>query len=399
MSQPTARHAIVQACGGTTRLLLLLVLLVAVRTRPVQAQATRADSAAVLLDAAARFERDGRPEVANAIYRMLRDRFGDTSAAAEAGRMLAQQPGDRSTRSGRVELQVWTTLYGLWLGVAVPAALGADESEPYGVGLLVGGPVGFLTGLGLARSRELSDGQARAITFGGTWGTWQGYGWSDVLDLGENDYSCDGDLCINDGSSEERFAGMIAGGLAGIAAGILVSKKPISPATATTVNFGALWGTWFGVAGGIIADQEGDGLLATTLLAGDAGLLVTALLEPRWNLSRNRARLISISGVMGGLAGAGIDLLVQPDNEKVGLAIPLAGSIAGLTIGAISTRNFDARVGGGPGGDDAGSLLRLEDGRIRPGTPVPMLTIERLRIDGQRRWEPRARLMLFNGRF
>ena len=49
-------------------------------------------------------------------------------------------------------------------------------------------------------------------------------------------------------------------------------------------------------------------------------------------MSRNRTRLVSIAGVIGGLAGAGLDLIVQPDNEKVAIGIPLAGSIAGLAM-------------------------------------------------------------------
>ena len=360
------------------------------------AQATRSDSAAILLNAATRFQQSGRPDVANAIYRMLIDRFGDTAAGAEAMRLAARLP-DQPTRSGRVELQVWSTLYGLWLGVAVPAAFGADSSEPYGIGLLVGGPAGFLSGLALARGRELTDGQARAITLGGTWGTWQGFGWADVLDLGENDFNCDGDVCSSNGGAEERFAGMIAGGLAGIATGVVLSKRPISPGVATAVNFGALWGTWLGVAAGVLADQEDDALLATTLLAGDAGLLTTALLSPGWRMSRNRARLISIAGVIGGLAGAGIDLLAQPDDDKVLIAIPLAGSVVGLAIGTVTTRRYDSPREPDGDGEPAG-LLRLDGGRLLPSLPVPVLTMQPVRIKGRRRLEARASLTLFSAR-
>jgi hypothetical protein len=362
------------------------------------AQAARADSAAVLLDAATRFQRTGRADVADAIYRMLIERWGDTAAGAEARRLAGRIQPDGSTRSGRVELQVFSTLYGLWLGVAVPAAFGADSPEPYGVGLLVGGPAGFLTGLGLARSRELTDGQARAITLGGTWGTWQGFGWADVLDLGEQDYSCDFDVCSSNGGTEERFAGMIVGGLAGIATGIVLSRRPISPGVATAVNFGALWGTWFGVAFGVLTDQEGDALLATTLLAGDAGLLSTALLSPGWRMSRNRARLISISGVIGGLAGAGIDLVTQPDGDKALIGIPLAGSVIGLAIGTVTTRHYDTAQEP-DGREGVPGLLRLDGGRWTGALSVPALTMVPVRVDGRRRVEARASLTLLSARF
>lgn len=348
----------------------------------VQAQATRADSAAILLDAATRLERDGRSEAADALLEMILQRFGGTPAAEQARSLLAQAPGGRSTRSGRVELQVWTTLYGLWMGVAVPAAFGAEDPEPYGVGLLVGGPVGFLTGLGLARSRTLTDGQARAITFGGTWGTWQGFGWAEVFDWGEG-LECDGDVCTGGDSSEELFGAMIIGGLTGIVTGTLLSNRPVPDGVATSVSLGSMWGSWFGLATGILTDLEGDDLLAATLLGGNGAVLGAALLTPRWNMSRNRARLISIAGVVGGLAGGGIDLIVQPDNEKTAVAIPLVGSVAGLAIGAATTRGYDQRQGGQDGASGGAALLEVTGGRWSAGLPAPALVRQHVARNGR----------------
>jgi hypothetical protein len=286
------------------------------------------------------------------------------------------------------------TTYGLWLGVATPAAFGADDPEPYGVGLLVGGPLGLLSGLRIARARGISEGQARAITFGGTWGTWQGLGWAQVLDL--DGLECNGDVCTNN-SAEETFAAMIGGGLAGILAGAIIAAKPVASGTASTVSFGALWGTWFGVATGVIADLEDDDLLLATLVGGDAGLLTTALLAPHWKLSRNRARLISISGVIGGLAGAGIDLIAQPDADETVIGIPLATSIAGLIAGTILTRDYDLTHA--PGGEDAGALFTMDNGRFRMGTPQPLPVLEPVRRDGRTRFRPAARLTLLRATF
>lgn len=366
---------------------------------PVLAQGrpTRADSAAILLDAATRLESDGRVDAARELYDMILARFAGTPAAAEATRLLGQGTGNRSTPAGRVELQVWTTLYGLWLGVAVPGAFGADEPEPYGIGLLAGGPLGFLAGLGLARSRDLTVGQARAITFGGTWGTWQGYGWANVFDWGEQ-YDCEFDLCVNDGGSEEKFAGMILGGLAGIGTGLLLSRKTITDGVATSVSLGALWGTWFGVALGVIDDLEGDDLLAAALLGGNAGLVGATLIASHTQMSRNRARLISIAGVIGGLAGGGIDLIAQPDNEDSAIAIPLATSLAGLAIGAIMTKNYD-RPAAARGGDLDGALLELDGGDWGMNTPIPTLTTLSARVGGRPVRRPALGLILFRARF
>jgi hypothetical protein len=364
---------------------------------PIAAQTTRADSAAILLDAATRLERSGRTAAAQDLYAMILSRFGGTPAAEQAERLSSRTAGEVSTRGRRVELQVWSTLYGLWLGVAVPAAFGADEPEAYGIGLLIGGPAGFLTGLGLARSREFSDGQTRAITYGGTWGTWQGFGWADVFNWGEAEH-CESGFCSSDGGTEERFAGMILGGLAGIGIGIALSGRTITDGVATSASLGSLWGSWFGFSIAFLADLRDDDLLAATLLAGNAGLVGSAIVASSANLSRNRARLISIAGVIGGLAGGGIDLIAQPDDENVVLAIPLIGSIAGLTIGALTTRNYDRTAS--PGGNDFdGALLRLDGGDWDLGAPMPSLVKVRAHADGRGSARPALGFTLLRARF
>lgn len=384
------------------------------RPAPQPAQVTRADTAAILLAASRDFQAEGMSQVAEALLQYLSERYPDTPAGATALEALRGLPAATSSQSSRVELQVWSTLYGLWLGVAIPAALGADGSEPYGLGLLVGGPGGFLAGRALAKSRPMSEGQVRAITFGGTWGTWQGFGWAEVLDIGEKEV-CDGPgFCyVDESNAEEIIASMIVGGLAGIATGAVLSRKPISAGTATTVNFGGFWGTWFGVAGSVLADLEGDDLLAGTLVGGNAGILATALMAPGWDLSRNRARLISIAGVMGGLAGGGLDLLIQPDDEKVAIGIPLATSIAGLALGATLTRDRDRRASGSDddgrhaaaGGESTtsppaeGVLLHYAGGRLGVGVPAPFPTL--MAVEGPRgsSWKPGWGVTLFRAAF
>ena len=68
-----------------------------------------------------------------------------------------------------MELQVFGTLYGSWLGIAVPAAFGAEGPEAYGAGLLIGGPGGLVGSRAMQRARPMSEGQARAISWGGIW--------------------------------------------------------------------------------------------------------------------------------------------------------------------------------------------------------------------------------------
>jgi hypothetical protein len=257
-----------------------------------------------------------------------------------------------------------------------------------------------LTGAGLARSRDLTEGRVRAITFGGTWGTWQGGGWATVLDWGEVDYtSCDPFIgCGNeDRSTERRFAGMVLGGVAGIATGMVLSRRDIAPGDAALINFGALWGTWFGLAGGILTGAHDDNLLATALLGGDAGLVSMALIAPGWDMSRNRARLISIAGVIGGLAGAGVDLIVRPEDTKTAIAIPLVTSIAGLVIGAATTRQYDARAVPGDAPDAA--LLQFSGGRVSLGVPRPAAVLAPILRNRRPAYEVAAGITLFTARF
>jgi hypothetical protein len=384
--------------------LAMLVTLWAGGASPAVAQLAPSDSASVLLDAARGFENGDRWDVAAAVYQLIVDRYPSTPAATEARARLAAAPREVADGSGSVELRVWMTLYGAWLGVAVPGAFGANSSEPYGVGLLLGGPTGFLAGRGLANALDLTAGQARAITLGGTWGTWQGFGWREVFDLGvEQICQPDGfgdEYCYDfEDSSEETFAAMIVGGLGGIAIGTLLSQREMTPGTASAVNFASLWGSWFGVAGGTLLDLEDDDLLAATLVGGDVALVAAAVLAPRWNVSRSRARLVSIAGVLGGLAGAGIDLLAKPDDGKVAIGIPLAGSILGLGIGVATTRGDSDDTAMLRESAPDGALLRLRDGRLSFGAPLPAPTL--VPLDGRTgtSWRPALALDLFRADF
>jgi hypothetical protein len=342
--------------AGFAHLLMVAsaVVLLALAASPSDASAqatTAADSAAVLLDVARDFEARGRQDVAQALYELLAERYGSTPSGTVALERLTEWRRVGIDRSGRVELQVWSTLYGLWLGIAVPAAFGADDSEAYGAGILLGAPAGLLAARAVTRSRDITEGQTRAITWGGTWGTWQGLGWAHVLDLG-TETVCEQGFCYETGdATEAQFTSMIAGGLVGVVTGAILSRRDIPTGVAAGAHYGSLWGTWIGVAGAYLADLEGDDVMATTLLVGNAGLVGGAYLANRHDLSRNRLRLISLGGLLGGLAGLGVDLLVQPDDDKVLLGIPLFLSGAGLAAATHMTRDYDARSG--PGGLNA----------------------------------------------
>jgi hypothetical protein len=308
---------------------------------------------------------------------LIRERYPNTAAAHEAGRLLAQLQQRRDDTSGRTELMVFGTTYGAALGIAVPVAFESEQTEVYGIGLIAGAPLGFWAARTYARSRSLSEGQASAIISGALWGAWQAFGWTQVLDLGTEEF-CDsspppGPFCSeSDPDGSTIVTSMIAGSLLGLGVGSVLSKKNISNGTAATVNFGALWGSWFGLALAILADQENDALWSVLLLSGNAGMIAGAVGNTRWQLSESRARLISIGGVGGLLAGFGLLLIMQPDDaENTWVLVPLAGSVAGLALGARWTRNLDR---------DA--LIDVERGRLGFELPSVQPTVLDL---GQRR--------------
>lgn len=275
----------------------------------------------------------------------MRERYPNTPAAAQAERLLAALQRAVSDDSGRTELIVFGTTYGALLGIGVPIAAQADDAEAFGLGLLVGAPAGFLASRAYARSRPLSQGQASAIISGASWGAWQAWGWSEVFDWGRSEF-CNppefgGECFEGDPEGHSVVKTLIAGSVVGIGVGTMLSQKNITRGTAATVNLGALWGTWFGTALGILADQNNDALLTTVLLGGNAGMLAGAIGNSKWRLSEPRARLISIAGLGGGLAGLGLLLIFQPDDaDNSAVLVPLGGSIAGLALGTHWTRHM-----------------------------------------------------------
>ena len=328
---------------------------------PLAAQPTRGDSAAVLLATAVAFEAEGERGVAEELYRHITERFADTPAADSALARLDRQLG----AGGEIELRVWATTYGLWTGVAVPLAFDADGPEPYGVGLLLGGPAGYMAAHRFVGSRPVSPGQARAITWGGSWGAIQGAGWAQALNFGGDDRQ----------SPQAVVASMIAGGAIGIGAGVLASRREITPGTATSAMAGSLWGLWFGVATAVLLDMDEDPSITTSLLFGNAGLVAGTLAGSRLPLSRGRARLISVGGLIGGFAGLGVALIGNVDDEQTAIGLPFIGSIAGLIAGGALTRGDDVREdpyeASSPGAAP-GALINWTGGALSLSTPLPM---------------------------
>ena len=352
--------------------------------RPAAAQLTAADSAAVLVATAADFEERGELEVARALYEEVVRRYPGTPGAALARARLeglgapegptpaGPAPGAApQDRRGDTEFRVWSTMYGLWLGVAVPWLADARGSEPYGAGLLVGGPTGYL--VGRMFSRSLSVGRSRTISWAGTWGTWQGVGWAHALNLGA-DSGCE--YC--EPGETEAVAAALAGGLAGIVTAGLLARET-SEGTAAATYLGSLWGTWFGLGGAAALDLDDEAMWASTLLVGNAGLIAGTLAGSRFDLSSRRAHMISLGGLIGGFGGVGIVLITKPGSTSGEFAIPLATSLVGLGFGALLTGESEDAPAGESSAARAASglsspaLLNWSEGEpLAVGLPLPL---------------------------
>jgi hypothetical protein len=368
------------------RLLTISVLVIAtILAGKSEARAqTRADTAAILLNAAREPRVRGDVVAARTLLDYIETRYAGTAAAAEVEQLrIALQGTPETERTGRIELMVGGALYGAWLGIAIPIMAEADGPEAFGVGLLLGAPAGFLAGRAYTRANPVTEGQARAITFGTLWGTVQGFGWAEVFELGQTteefcpDPARPCEVYTSGDDARARTAAAVAGGLAGMGVGALLARKPITAGTAAAVTLGGMWGSWFGFGGAYLADLDDDDLLAAALLAGNAALIGGALVAPGWRMTESRARLISVGGVIGGLAGAGVLLIVQPeDSERTAIIYPLLGSVAGLVGGVYWTRSRGTTPS--QGGDDArGALLNGNGGRWALDLPEAAFTMRR----------------------
>jgi hypothetical protein len=245
----------------------------------------------------------------------------------------------------------------------------------------------------------VSSGQATAYTTSLMWASWQALGWHEVLDLGDRQV-CDpvGDFCFDTESDEAPWRALAVGGLAGIAGGLLLSRLDIPAGDAAFVFDASLWGTWYGIVAGILADQENDGLIATTLLAGNAVLLGAIPAARRLRPSVGQVRLATIVGLVGVLAGVGIDLLAEVDDEKVAVALPATGSIVGLGVGW----TLGAGRGSGTGGTEPGAAAALLEWNreVRGGLPIPRpMLMRRPGPGGRVMTRPGIALPLFSARF
>ena len=276
--------------------------------------------------------------------------------------ILLQQPKPISGMS-KAGLVGFGTLYTTWLGVGTLILLDVDEGGPYGLALIAGSVGGLLGSLSLTRESELSDGQASLITLGGTWGIWQAVAAANLASAGEK---------LGVGAS------MVGGALGLALASGIVKDRDISSGDATLINFGGIWGTWFSICGAMaVRDRSSDSskfVLGSAMMGGNAGLSTMAAWSTKLNMSRARARLINIGGIVGTLYGLGTSILLDLEPEdRVFWSLMGLGGMVGLTAGSYFTRNYDTPESYFT--ESSMGLLNLEPAERRWNVSLPVVTI------------------------
>lgn len=362
----------------------LVTLLAAAAPGPMAAQATRADTAAVLVAAARRLAAEGERDIAANLLRYIIRWYGDTPIARDAALELTRTDRARAAGGGRIGFVVTSTLFGTWLGVAIPAAFEADDPAPYGVGLIAGPGLGLLGSLMYTRTYPITSGQTAAYRWSLIWLSWQAYLIQELTGIGirETCYpdGTGGVFCYDETSTGARFGALVVGGAAGIGAGLALTRFHLPPGDVALVQDASAWGTALGGALSVLTAGDGDpsddATFSWMAAAGNGFLLGAIPLARAWRPSVGRVRLITISGIAGSLVGLGIDLIGNVEDTKTAVAIPTLGATVGLVAGTVLTAHRGvgrieaaAPMNGGALlqlGRDAGIGIPLPEARVLP---------------------------------
>jgi hypothetical protein len=263
---------------------------------------------------------------------------------------------------GRGRLVLWSSLYGIWLGIATDILFDIDGDRAPILAPLIGMGAGLGLSLAATSSYQVTVGEAWTIITGLDYGSFNGALWAGGLDF----------------SDKGIVGASVATSVAATSIGVLVANtKSPSAGAIEVVRSSLLWGTVGGFLLTIVVapDVSSESGLKAVAAAMDAGLLVGIGLANSFDLSRNRVLIIDAGAIAGGLATAGIAWLVAgTDNNARGLAAAaLGGMLGGIAITAYATRDLDAQDTASAAAPSMPAVLaRDAAGRWSLGTPGPV---------------------------
>ena len=258
---------------------------------------------------------------------LLRDLSRELAISVESG----LPPGTLDQR-GRAELAVFSTLYGLWAGGLVTYLGDLNRVDTvFLMSTLLGG-TGLAVSMGATKGREITEGRARLVSMGGTWGTVNAAAWG--LQAGLTD--------------KPLVTTMLVTGVAGIIAGATVFDEAPAPGYLSLVNTAGLWSAYATGMLLLIAQSDASGAdnFALIVAGADLGLVATALLADDVRISQGRVRLIDLGGLLGTLGAAAILSSSDPDSESTVGAVLLGGTAVGIVAATLATIDWDDPPGG-----------------------------------------------------
>jgi hypothetical protein len=278
------------------------------------------------------------------------------------GEILRAQPAPtaprlHSERDGRGTIVVYSTFYGIWVGVASDVLFTINGVRAAIVPPLLGMGGGLALSLGLTSGRTITNGQAWAIATGMDYGTINGAFWAGAFNF----------------KADDVVGTALATGLAASAAGLLVATQVVpKQGDVEVVRSSLLWSTLGGLAGvGAFASNPSS----TTVFRGmavsmDLGFLAGIALASSFDVSRTRDLIIDAGTLGGGVAGLGLTVLILGTNgtRRSISGGALAGMAAGMLTSILLTRDMDQ-----PEDDQSAPVAALVGrdarGRWRLGSP------------------------------
>ena len=238
---------------------------------------------------------------------------------------------EESSNLSRAELVIFQTIHGIVLGAEFCFLIDCDSIRA-GVGLPALGGLGGLGGSIYLTQDGVEPGMTAAVNSGTVWGG----------------YMAVQALSLMDRPGDRMGAGiMMLGQLGGLAGGggIAQSLRPTSGDVAS-VNHSAFWATvlYYIIAEGVVqVDASYEAEVASRLIVPLVGGAGGAFLASEYPMSRPRIRVISASGIVGGLLGFAIPYFIFLENlsDRVAAGTVSAGILAGLGAGGYFTQEWD----------------------------------------------------------
>ena len=275
-------------------------------------------------------------------------------------------PGDTiseraSANEGRGRLVFWSSLYGIWLGLAGDILIDVKDVQSAVPLPLVGMGLALGASLVITSEHPVTTGQAWTIITGLDYGSLNGALWGGGL-------------------------GLSAKGVVGLSLATSVVATPVAIFVASTqrpkagdvelVRSSLLWGTTAGLLGAAAfssSNSSAEGAWRAGALAMDISLAAGISLANSFDLSRNRVLIIDAGAIGGGLVGLGVAFLAG-GNHVSGQAVAggaLGGLVAGIAIAALATHNLDANDDQARAPAYPALFARDAEGHWAVGMPAP----------------------------